>query len=142
MKQEVTRAHVADRWSLDDVVLHTEVTEFAGSTNVKKAPSEGVYIHGLFLDGCSWNKQDNTVVESEPKKLFAALPVLYVTAVTASQKKGSSGEYGPYGPYCCPLYKYPRRTDLHLICIVEIPTREFRPQHWQLRGAALLCSTE
>lgn len=26
VQQEVTRAHKADRWSLDGVVLHTEVT--------------------------------------------------------------------------------------------------------------------
>merc|ERR1711981_716630 len=142
MKQEVTRAHAKERWSLDDVVLHAEVTEFAGKANVKKSPSEGVYIYGLYLDGCSWSKPDNSLVESEPKKLFAALPVLFVTAVTSTQKRGSAGEYGPYGPYRCPLYKYPRRTDLHLICMVDLPTRETRPQHWALRGAALLCSME
>jgi len=142
MKQEVTRAHAKERWSLDDVVLHAEVTEFAGKANVKKAPSEGVYIYGLFLDGCAWSKPDNSLVESEPKKLFAVLPVLFVTAVTSTQKRGSAGEYGPYGPYRCPLYKYPRRTDLHLICMIDLPTRESRPQHWALRGAALLCSME
>ena len=109
---------------------------------LKKSPSEGVYVYGLYLDGCSWSKPDNSLVESEPKKLFAALPVLFVTAVTSTQKRGSAGEYGPYGPYRCPLYKYPRRTDLHLICMVDLPTRETRPQHWALRGAALLCSME
>jgi dynein heavy chain len=142
MKQEVTRAHLNDRWSLDDVLLHTEVTEFTGKANVKKSPQEGVYVYGLFLDGCAWSKQDNSLVESDPKKLFSPLPVLYITAVTSNQKRGSSGEYGPYGAYSCPLYKYPRRTDLHLICVVDLPTREARPQHWELRGAALLCSMD
>jgi dynein heavy chain len=141
-KQEVTRAHLNDRWSLDDVLLHTEVTEFTGKANVKKSPQEGVYVYGLFLDGCAWSKQDNSLVESDPKKLFSPLPVLYITAVTSNQKRGSSGEYGPYGAYSCPLYKYPRRTDLHLICVVDLPTREARPQHWELRGAALLCSMD
>jgi dynein heavy chain len=41
MKQEVTRAHLNDRWSLDDVLLHTEVTEFTGKANVKKIATGG-----------------------------------------------------------------------------------------------------
>lgn len=28
MRQEVTRKHKAERWALDDVVYHTEVTEY------------------------------------------------------------------------------------------------------------------
>ena len=28
MKQEVTRKHKAEKWALDDVVYHTEVTSF------------------------------------------------------------------------------------------------------------------
>ena len=39
----------------------------------------GIYVHGLYLDGGGWNKQDIHLVESEPKRLFQLLPVLYVT---------------------------------------------------------------
>ncbi|CAM9708915.1 unnamed protein product, partial [Ectocarpus fasciculatus] len=59
VQQEVTRAHKADRWSLDGVVLHTEVTEFEKSEQVKAPPKEGVYIHGLYLDGAQWNRSEN-----------------------------------------------------------------------------------
>ena len=48
---------------------------------IREAPSEGVYIHGLFLDGCAWSTRENRLVDSEPKKLFHPLPVLYVTGV-------------------------------------------------------------
>ncbi len=42
---------------------------------------EGVYIYGLFLDGCAWSGKENRLVDSEPKKLYHPLPVLYVTGV-------------------------------------------------------------
>jgi dynein heavy chain len=142
MRQEVTRKHKADKWALDDVVYQTDVTNFSRADNVKKGPDEGCYIHGLFLDGCGWSKADNTLVESEPKVLFTPLPVLYVTAVTKAAQKSKSGEYGPYGGYECPCYKYPNRTDLYLIFSPMLPSRENRPMHWTLRGAALLCSIE
>ena len=48
---------------------------------IRDAPSEGVYVHGLFLDGCAWSAKDNRLVDAEPKKLFHPLPVLYITAV-------------------------------------------------------------
>ena len=142
MRQEVTRAHAADRWALDDVQFHTEVTEFINSEAVKKPAVEGALIHGLFLDGAAWSRAANTLVESEPKKLFATLPVLYVTAITSHQKKGKAGEYGGFGPAITPVYKYPVRQDRFLIFEVNLPTREVRPQMWILRGVALLCSKD
>ena len=35
----------------DDVVMVSEVTKFADAEAVKEGPGEGVYIHGLYLDG-------------------------------------------------------------------------------------------
>jgi dynein heavy chain len=43
---------------------------------VKDAPSEGVYIHGLFLDGAAWSNRDMRLVDQPPKVLFHALPIL------------------------------------------------------------------
>ena len=40
---------------------------------------DGVFIHGLFLEGCKW--QRNSLEDAEPKKLFSPLPILHVTAV-------------------------------------------------------------
>ena len=84
VKQEVNRRHAADKWALDDVVLTSEVTHPAKEADaIKDAPGEGVFVHGLFLDGCAWSARDNRLVDAEPKKLFHPLPVLYVTGVQA-----------------------------------------------------------
>lgn len=36
-----------------------KVTEFEKSEQVKAPPKEGVYIHGLYLDGAQWNRGEN-----------------------------------------------------------------------------------
>jgi len=143
-KQEVTRKHVqeGETWALDDVVYHTEVTEFVKASQVRQSPKEGVFVHGLFLDAAGWDMGEGTLVESEPKVLYAALPILWVTGVTKATAKSRSGDYGPYGGYECPCYKYPNRGDRYLVFYVTLPSRDHRPRHWALRGAALLCSKE
>jgi len=47
MRQEVTRKHKAEKWALDDVVFHTEVTNMDDVRRIKGPPDEGVYILSL-----------------------------------------------------------------------------------------------
>ena len=49
----------------------------------------GVYIHGSFLAGCSWDPKQKALTESKPKELYTALPIIHVTAIT---KKMSAQE--------------------------------------------------
>ena len=141
MKQEVTRMHKAQQWALDDVNYYTEVSEFENANQVRAAPKEGVYIHGIFMDAAGWSKAENTLVESTPKKLFATLPVLFVSAMTNALLRQKREMFGPMGPYECPCYKYAERTDRYFIFFVNLITRHQKPVHWVLRGTALLCST-
>lgn len=149
MKQEVTRKHRNDGWSLDDVIYHTEVTDYERIESVGKPPKEGVYVHGLFVDGCAYSRHDKSLVESEPKKLFANLPVLYVSGTKKELRaqRIKSGAYGPNGPYSCPLYRYPARTDRYYISLVDLPSKSVdgpavKPKQWVLRGVALTSTTD
>ena len=125
-----------ESWSLDDVTYQTQVKE-REFENIKDIQPEGVYIYGLFLEGCRWSR--NGLVESEPKKMFAPLPILYVTAI--NKKKNSEADKNS-STYSCPVYKYPRRTDKYLIFRVNLPCEGTGSHRWKLRGVALLCSTE
>ncbi|KAG2840968.1 Dynein heavy chain 8, axonemal [Phytophthora cactorum] len=141
--QESTRAHASERWALDDVVYYSEVTDYERLDQIKQPPREGVLVHGLMLDGAAWNRPDGTLVEQEPKRLFAPLPAVYVTAATKAHKKTRAAQdHGPYGAYEAPVYRYARRTDKHYIFSVALASRDHRPLHWTLRGVALLCSTD
>ena len=39
-------------------------------TDITKAPEDGVYIFGLFVEGCRWDERKEALEESQPKILF------------------------------------------------------------------------
>lgn len=135
MKQEVNRKHAADKWALDDVVQSSEVThppkDFEG---LKEGPPEGVYIYGLYLDGCAWSGKENRLVDSDPKKLYNPLPVLHVTGVLAKDKKKS-------GLYDAPTYRVKARKGFNFITTLALRTEEDKSK-WILRGVGVLCSID
>uniref|UniRef100_A0A4W6EG55 Dynein axonemal heavy chain 8 n=1 Tax=Lates calcarifer TaxID=8187 RepID=A0A4W6EG55_LATCA len=128
MRQEVTRANKG--WALDTVTLHNKVLKQA-KEEINASPTEGVYVYGLYLDGAGWDRKNIYLIESSPKVLFTPLPVIHMFAINST---------APVDPklYVCPIYKKPRRTDLNYITAVVLPTVQ-SPDHWILRGVALLC---
>ncbi|XP_044176214.1 LOW QUALITY PROTEIN: dynein axonemal heavy chain 5-like [Acropora millepora] len=128
MRQEVTRAHKG--WALDCVVLHNDVTRFF-KDDITQPPAEGVYVHGLYLDGAGWDRRGCKLVEPTQKVLFTSMPVIHIYAINTTAGRDSR-------MYQCPIYKKPRRTDLTYIATVDLKTNQ-NPDHWILRGVALLC---
>ncbi|KAB0798200.1 hypothetical protein PPYR_09193 [Photinus pyralis] len=128
MRQEVTRAHKG--WALDQVVLHNTVTKLLFE-EVKGGPPEGVYVYGLYMDGAGWDRKNARLAESINKVLYTLMPIIHVFAIFSTAPKDPA-------LYKCPVYKKPRRTDLNFITPLWLVTVK-PPEHWTLRGAALLC---
>ena len=128
MRQEVTRAHKG--WALDTVILHNDVTRYL-KDDITQPPSEGVYVYGLFLEGAGWDRRGCKLIEPKPKVLFEPLPIIHIYAINSVSGMDSR-------MYICPIYKKPRRTDLTYIAAVQLKTNQ-NPDHWILRGVALLC---
>ncbi|XP_027499865.1 dynein heavy chain 5, axonemal-like isoform X3 [Corapipo altera] len=141
MRQETTRMNLAKGWALDSVVLHNEVTKMMKEDVVGPPPADigGVYIYGLYLEGAGWDRRNSKLIESPPKVLFTSLPVVHVYAVSTTALNDPKKQQG--NVYSCPVYKKPRRTDLTYIFSLYLKTVQ-NPDHWTLRGVALLCSTK
>lgn len=119
------------------MILDNDVTKMM-KDDVQQPPAEGVYVHGLFLDGAGWDRKGCKLTEPSAKVLFSALPVVHIYAVNIADQ-GKEGKV-----YMCPVYKKPRRTDLTYITALKLrtpsaPTYAANPDYWILRGAALLC---
>ena len=82
----------------DDVNLEPYVSkwvqEMERAEQVKSAPKEGVYVHGLYIDGARWDKNNSTLAESEPKRLFSPMPVIMVTVMTKPLQNEARNKLG------------------------------------------------
>jgi len=168
MKQEVTRQRKPEGWSLDEVDYKAEaqkevITGDDGRIEGKNLspPNEGVFIHGLYLEGSMWHKQEKRFEEQVGKDLYFNFPILHVSAestavVTDKVGPGSKKETAKDKEnthYFCPVYKYKMRNDRYLIFrawlkadgaagAIKYSHQVKPPQNWKLKGVALLCSKE
>ncbi|KAJ3097005.1 Dynein heavy chain 5, axonemal [Phlyctochytrium planicorne] len=130
IRQEITRVH--NGWALDNVKLAPEVMKQM-KEDITAPPAEGVYIHGLFIEGAGWDRKNIRLTESQPKVIHQAMPVVHVSAT-------NSTDDGDPRMYRCPVYRRPRRTDQNYIFDIDLKTTA-NPDYWILRGIALLCAT-
>ncbi|KAG2501733.1 hypothetical protein HYH03_000233 [Edaphochlamys debaryana] len=104
----------------------------------RSPPAEGVYVHGMFLEGCGWDAGPKLLCESQPKVLFVPAPVMWLRPRPADQKHD-------YPHYDCPLYRTADRRGVlattghstNFVMFVKLPTDQ-PASHWIMRGVALL----
>jgi len=104
-------------------------------------PDNGIYIYGLFLQGCRWDANLHSLVDSKPKELFSNFPVMWLEPTD----KPPSFE----GMFKCPVYKELNRRgtlsttghSTNFVLPVQVPTRD-PPKKWVKAGVALFCSLD
>ena len=115
-------------------------------------PEDGIYVYGLFCEAGRWNKTTKELDESEPKVLFAAMPVMWFFPkemappdIAWKPEQIVDGMPKSVGYYVCPVYNTSARRGVlattghssNYVCPIVIPSSKAQ-SHWIKRGTAML----
>merc|ERR1711959_483373 len=82
---------------LDQMDVWTDFTEIVDPATVTAPAPEGMYIHGMYMEGARWDMKKSVVADSAPKELHPAVPVMQVRGLV-------HGSYSFDGIYIAPVY--------------------------------------
>lgn len=57
---------------------------------VEQPPEDGVFVHGLFIEGAKWDKLQKSVVEQDPKAVIYKFPVIHFIVTSKPIKNSQS----------------------------------------------------
>jgi dynein heavy chain len=119
---------------------------------VNQKPTTGVYIYGLFIEGCRWNRcirsklhistnedsrvcrEDGCLEESVPLTLYEPMPVIWLDPIKLADITVDK----EHPVYNAPLYKVSSRAgtlsttghSTNFVRVLDIPAGKGSPDHW------------
>ncbi len=140
--------------AIDLLFFKFTVLPTAGVEELAKGPQDGIYVHGLFIEGARWSYEAKCIEEQLPGEMTYAMPIIHFLPSDGSEpppnkkKKTEEKEEDSeedYETYQCPCYKTSVRAGVlsttgqstNFILAVDLPSAH-PPEHWTLCGAALL----
>ena len=101
-------------------------------------PENGVYTHGLFVEGARMDEETLQLAESKPKVLFSPMCIVKLLPTVVE-------EIPEYPHYLCPVYRTTARKgtlsttghSTNFVMFLRLPSDE-PPAHWITRGVALI----
>ena len=102
LKQEFVRIHLPAA-TLEQVEMRAELTRHTAPDVLPATNDEGTsYIYGLHLEGATWDKTANMLLDGMQKELTASLPLVKVTCTLSVQPDSKH--------YYCPVFVSSRRS--------------------------------
>jgi dynein heavy chain len=124
---------------LDFMVTRTAFTNFYEINELGGQPSEGVYGHGMFMEGAGWEDgkgdEEGYVTDSKLKDLHPMMPICNVYAIHIDENSWES-------MYRCPVYVTSNRGPDYVFAANVRMDADDTDIRWILAGCALLLADD
>lgn len=114
------------------------IMEAENIDELEKEPEEGVYVHGFYMDGARWNREEVMIDDQNPAELYSKMPLIHFRPKLDHVRDEDE--------YACPCYKTGKRAGVlsttgqstNFIIHVDLPSK-MPPAFWVRKAAAMLC---
>jgi dynein heavy chain len=143
-----------EKIAIDRCLWNFQVMKLANSSPAEP-PENGAYSNGLFMDGARWDDDADVIVDSFPKVLWAAVPVLLLLPVELTNDRQTERAHLNSGHrdhvYPNPVYKESLRKGVlstsghssNFIMWIYMPiSSDTTEEVWTRRGTALITMTD
>lgn len=115
-----------------------EILPYESVDEIEEDPDSGVYVHGFYMDGARWNREEGIIDDQHPSELYSRMPLIWF--------KPRDDYVRDEEQYACPCYKTGKRQGVlsttgmstNFIIHVDLPTST-APENWVRKAAAMLC---
>lgn len=131
--QNYARKHII---AVDLLSLNFNFKDTLTHKDIHEKPDDGVYVWGMYLEGCRWDYTTHQLTDSLPKQLYTDLPLIHFLP----EKNRKTPETGVYN---CPVYKVLSRAgtlsttghSTNFVLMLELPT-DREQDEWIKAGIA------
>jgi dynein heavy chain len=123
---------------LDQMAVWTDITEYLEPEDVTDYSEDGMYVHGLYMEGARWDVKKGRIADSIPKELHPKLPLVRIRGVLYA-------EVDKTGIFDCPVYITTRRGDSPpngVYTFLATLKTDQPVNKWVLAGAAIMMSDD
>lgn len=132
--QNYARKHII---AIDELQFDFKIIDEYTLAEITEKPDDGVYCHGLFMEGARWNSTTHILDDSQPKQLYTEMPLIWF--VPKRNRVAPTG-----GIYNCPIYKVLSRSgtlsttghSTNYCLMIELPSNKDHDD-WVRAGVAL-----
>ena len=103
------------------------------SLQLRDPPQEGMFIHGVYIWGCAWEKTTGELVDAPPKHTCVNLPVIHITCWPQSEKPILQDPVRSAEWYSCPVYQS-RLCAREPVFELDVGHVNIPATRWALRG--------
>ncbi|XP_023932050.1 dynein heavy chain 8, axonemal-like [Lingula anatina] len=133
LKQDSHKHYSVDRsGSVEPFVFQTEITA-RDKDHLRDPPQEGMFVFGLYMWGCAWEKTTGELLDLPPKHGCTPLPVVHITCWPQSEKPNIQDPTRAAETYACPLF-HSRTAPRDPIMEIDVRRENIPATRWALRG--------
>lgn len=113
--------------------IYTHYAKIPSVLQLRDPPQEGMFVYGIYIWGCAWEKTTGELQDAPPRSGFATLPVVHLTCWPMSDKPVLQDPNRAAETYQCPVYPS-RIAARESIMEMDVRREGISASRWALRG--------